>query len=132
MRPLKSIGFATDAIAVVACACLCLAGCANSRTGLEDGPELWASSIHVGDQLRVTTHAGQVKDISVTVVDDSGISSSDGFISFSDIRSIQVINDASGGAGTTVILIVLGIIIVAGLASLITSEIDEGFIQPAQ
>ena len=132
MRSLKSISFTTDVIAVVACECLCLAGCANSRPRLADGPESWASSIHVGDQLRITTHAGEVKDISVTVVDDSGISGSDEFIPFSEIKSFQVINGASGGAGTTVLLIVLGIIVVAGLASLITSDIEEGFIQPAQ
>ena len=117
---------------LIASAALCNAGCASSGTTLGTNAETWASSISVGDHLRVLTKSGNERDVYVTAVDKSGISDNKEFISYNDIQSIRVLPSSSGGSGNTALVIMLTVVVVAVFASLLKSEVEEGFIQPAQ
>jgi len=129
---LASRSFITQLVSLVACAALCTAGCASGNRTLKGGPETWATSISVGDQLSVFTHSGREKGVSVTKVDESGIYDGKAFIPYSDIQSIRVLPGESGIWGNTAILVVITVAVVAVLASLVENEIDEGFIQDAR
>ena len=119
-------------IFLVACAALCAAGCASGGRTLGTDPETWANSISVGDHLNVKTNSGIEKDVYVTVVNKSGISDNNEFIPYSDIQSIRILPNKSERSGNTALVIVLCVIVVAALASLLKSEVEEGFVRRAR
>lgn len=131
-RQFESGSFIVQLVFLVACAALCTAGCVNSGRMLGANPETWASSINIGDHLSVTTTSGNEKDVHVTAVTKSGITDNQDFIPFSVIQSIRVLPSKSARSGVTLPLVILTIAVVALLVSLVESEIEEGFIQPAQ
>jgi hypothetical protein len=132
MRQFESRSLAMHLVSLVACAALCTAGCASSGRTLGTDPETWANSISVGDHLRVLTKSGIEKDVVVTAVDKSGISDNKEFIPYSHIQSIWVLPTSSASSGNTALIIVLTAVVVAALLSLVNSEIDKGFVHPAQ
>jgi hypothetical protein len=132
MRQFESRSFAIHLVYLVACAALCIAGCASSGTTLGADPEDWANSISVGDHLKVLTKSGNERDLHVTAVNKSGISDNKEFIPYNDIQSIRVLPSSSGGSGNTALVVMLTVVVVAVFASLLKSEVEEGFIQPAQ
>ena len=86
----------------------------------------------VGDHLNVKTNSGIEKAVYVTVVNKSGISDNNEFIPYSDIQSIRILPNKSERSGNTALVIVLCVIVVAALASLLKSEVEEGFVRPAR
>jgi len=79
----------------------------------------------------VLTNSGDEKDLYVTAVNKSGISDNKEFIPYGDIQSIRVLPSNTGDSGT-ITLVVLAIVVVAAIASLVKSDVEKGFIQPAQ
>ena len=116
---------------LIACVALCTAGCVSSGRNLGTDPETWANSISIGDHLSVLTNSGDEKDLYVTAVNKSGISDNKEFIPYGDIQSIRVLPSNTGDSGT-ITLVVLAIVVVAAIASLVKSDVEKGFIQPAQ
>jgi len=131
MRQFESRSVVRQSVFVIACAALCTAGCASSGRTLGTDPETWANSISIGDHLSVLTNSGNEKDVHVTAVNKSGISDNKEFIPYGDIQSIRVLPSNSGDSGN-IMLVVLTIVVVAAIASLVSSEVDKGFVQPAQ
>ena len=132
MRQPESSSLAGQLVFLIACIALCTAGCASSGRTLGTDPETWANSISIGDHLSVVTNSGDEKDIYVTAVNKKGISDNKEFIPYTDIQSIRVLPRNSGGSGSTTPVVVLTIVVILALVSLLKSEVEEGFIQPAQ
>ena len=106
-----------------ACASLCIAGCATGGTELDATPESLSKSIGVGDHLMVTTSSGRKKEIHVTEVSDTGISSEDEFIPYSDIKAVRIVKPRSGDPVGAIIMIAIVVAVVA--YAFASSEVDN-------
>lgn len=131
MHQFESGSAVRQLVFLIACVALCTVGCVSSGRNLGTDPETWANSISIGDHLSVLTNSGDEKDVYVTAVNKSGIADSKEFIPYSDIQSIRVLPSNTGDSGT-ITLVVLAIVVVAAIASLVKSEVEGGFIRPAQ
>lgn len=131
MHQLESRSVVRQLVFLIACVALCTAGCVSSGRNLGTGQETWANSISIGDHLSVLTNSGNEKDVYVTAVNESGISDNEEFIPYGDIQSIRVLPSNSGDSGS-ITLVVLTIVVIAAITSLVKSEVEKGFIQPAQ
>jgi hypothetical protein len=110
-------------VVLFACASLCVAGCATGGTGLEATPESLSKSIWVGDHLIITTSSGSKKEIYVTEVSDTGISSKDEFIPYSEIQSVRMATTQSEDSIGTMIMVAIVVAVVA--YAFVSSAVDD-------